>query len=94
MALFSDLQPQPKRIPFPKMDRPFVTSESGCAGQEGQIAFPERGRHARLGDYDDMFLHYITGIHSLYASLFLVGTLLDLFSTWRSMHQGTVMETT
>ena len=41
-----------------------------------------------------MFDHYIRRIHSLYLDLFFVGTILKMFSTWKSMHRGVVLETT
>ena len=50
-------------------------------GRNADWLFQKGRSRARLRDYDVMFIHYITEIHSLYPSLFSVGTLLDLFST-------------
>ena len=47
--------------------------------------FRRVNRWVRISNFDE--------IHTLYPSLFSVGTLLDLFSTWRSMRQGAVLET-
>ena len=50
-------------------------------------------RQARQNDFNKMFDHYVRRIHSLYLALFSVGTILEIFSTWRSMRRGVVLET-
>ena len=47
--------------------------------------FRKENRHAKISNYDKRFLHYIIRVHNLYPSILSVGTLLILFSTWKSM---------
>ena len=62
--------------------------------RESGWLFLREGRWAKISNFDEMFLQYITNFHTPYPSLFSVGTILDLFSTWRSMRRGAVLETT
>ena len=48
---------------------------------------------AKLGDFDDRFVHYITEVHHLHPGLFSVGMMMDMFSTCMSMRRGAVLET-
>ena len=61
--------------------------------RESCCFFRRENRWARISDFDEMFLQYITKVHTLYSNLFLVVTLLDLFSTWRSVRRGAMLET-
>ena len=56
--------------------------------------FKKGKRRARQNDFDEIFDHYVKKVHSLYLTLFSLGTILKMFSTWRSMRQGAVLETT
>ena len=57
--------------------------------------FKKRNRCANLSlrDLDELFVHYITEVHRLYPSLFSVGTIMVMFSTWRLMCKGSILET-
>ena len=61
--------------------------------ESGWLFWKEK-RRAKISDYDEMFLHYIMRVHTLYPSLFSVGTLIHPFSTWRFIQWGAVLETT
>ena len=41
--------------------------------------FKKGKRWARLSDFDEMFVHYVRRVHSLYLGLFLVGTTLKKY---------------
>jgi len=56
--------------------------------------FKEGKRRAKLSDFDEMLDHYVRRIHGLHPSLFSVGTILEMFSTWRLMRRGAVLKTT
>ena len=62
--------------------------------RESGWLFWKEYRHTKISDYGEMFLHYIMRVHTLYPSLFSVGTPIDLSSTLRYMQQGAVLETT
>ena len=78
-------------------------SESGSVGCYAEKAtiqkrnsgwlFKKRNRCANLRDLDELFVHYITEVHRLYPSLFSVGTIMVMFSTWRLMCKGSILET-
>ena len=53
--------------------------------------FKKGKRRANLSDFDEMLDHYVRQIHGLYLSLLSVGTILEMFSTWRSMRRGAVI---
>ena len=46
----------------------------------------------RGSDFDQMFDHNIRGTHRFYPTLFLVRTILRMFSNWRSIHRGAVLK--
>lgn len=56
--------------------------------------FKKGKRRSKLSDFDEMLDHYIRRVHGLCPSLFSVGTILEMFSTWRSMRRGAILETT
>ena len=56
--------------------------------------FKKGKRRAKLSDFEKMLNHYVRRIHGPYLSLFSVGTILEMFSTWRSMRRGAVLKTT
>jgi hypothetical protein len=56
--------------------------------------FERDGRRGRLSDYDDVFVEYIELVHAEQPELFSKGTLLYMFSLWRSPRRGAVLETT
>ena len=56
--------------------------------------FEKDGRRGRLADYDDGFVEYIERVHAGQPELFSKGTLLYMFSLWRSPRRGAVLETT
>ena len=56
--------------------------------------FKRGRRRAKLSDFDEMLDHYVRRIHGLYLPLFSVGTILEMFSTWRLMRRGAVLDTT
>ena len=56
--------------------------------------FKKSSSRAKLSDFDEMLDHYIRRIRRLYPSLFSLGTILEMFSTWRSMRRGAILMTT
>ena len=55
--------------------------------------FKKGNGRATLREFDDQFVHYITEVHQLHPSIFSVGMMMDIFSTWSSMHRGSVLKT-
>ena len=81
-------------IPFRKWIGWLLCRRVMVQKRESGWLFLREGRWAKISNFDEMFLQYITKVHTLYPSLLSVGTLLDLLSTWRSMRRGAVLEMT
>ena len=81
-------------IPFRKWINRLVHRRVMVQKRSKGWLFKKGKRRARLNDFDEMFDHYVRKIHSLYPVPFLVGTILKIFSTWRSMRRCAVLETT
>ena len=61
-----------------EMDKSVVTFEGNTPAKGIWLALSEGNRRVNVSNYDEMFLHCITRVHTLYPSLFSVGTLIDL----------------
>ena len=81
-------------IPFRKWIGRLLRHRVSVQKRNSGWLFKKGNRQAKLGDLDELFVHYITEVHHLYPNLFSVGTIIAMFSTWRSMRRGADLETT